>query len=224
MANSSTAFLNAKIKEAKTLLQSRTDFPEGLRILRETRDLILDPLDLGKKASLYGSLFDGLTESDYHAKVNKKGRTIAYGIWHSSRIEDMTLNALVLHQAQVFDRTMSKESVLAGVRDTGNQLDAKEIQDMSRRMDISCLILYQRHVWSATNAALSGLTAADLSRKVDRNDVEGLLEDGSVSRQPDAAWLIDFWANKTVAGLLMMPMCRHQIVHLNESMEAKHAR
>lgn len=221
MANPSTALLNAKIKEAKSLLQSLTDFPEGLRILRETRDLILDPLDPFSASSLYGSLYDGLTESDYRAKVNRKGRTIAYSLWHSTRIEDMAMNALILRQAQVFDRTRAKESMLVGVRDTGNQRGEQEIMDMSRNMDISCLIEYQRQVWSATNAGLSGLTAADLSRKVDRNDVESLLEDGSVSRHPDAAWLIDFWANKTVAGLLMMPMCRHQIVHWNESMEAK---
>lgn len=168
--------------------RAERNFRKGCGSCGETRDLILDPLDPFSASSLYGSLYDGLNpESDYRAKVNKKGRTIAYGIWHSTRIEDMTMNALVLRQAQVFDWTRAKESMLVGVRDTGNQRGEQEIMDMSRNMDISCLIEYQRQVWSATNAGLSGLTAADLSRKVDRNDVESLLEDGSVSRHPDAA-------------------------------------
>jgi len=45
--------------------------------------------------------------------------------------------------------------------------------------------------------------------------------DGGVDDVPSANWLLDFWGNKTVEGILMMPAARHQVVHLNESFKAK---
>ena len=33
--------------------------------------------------------------------------------------------------------------------------------------------------------------------------------------------LLDFWKNKTIAGLLTMPITRHQIVHINDCFKLK---
>lgn len=216
-----TTDLNALIKLTKSLLQNKKDFRDGLRLLVGIRDLILNPDEPTSVKSLYGQLHDGLSEADYHRKVNKKSRTIAYGIWHSTRIEDMTMNRLILKQNQIFDHQNAYGAIIDDFRDTGNELNEKEIVDVSKRMKISNLLNYQNLVWKTTNTSILGLSFDDLTRKADKNALNQLLEDGSVSKHKDAIWLIDFWGNKTVAGLLMMPICRHQIVHLNENMEAK---
>ena len=40
-------------------------------------------------------LRENLDENKFRTATNEKGRTIAYGMWHSSRIEDITMNILV---------------------------------------------------------------------------------------------------------------------------------
>ena len=36
-----------------------------------------------------------------------------------------------------------------------------------------------------------------------------------------ASDLIDYWAKRTIAGLLLMPATRHNLVHLNEALRLK---
>ena len=40
-------------------------------------------------------------------------------------------------------------------------------------------------------------------------------------KEPASIWLLDFWKNKTIAGLLTMPITRHQIVHINDCFKLK---
>ncbi|HYE80958.1 MAG TPA: hypothetical protein VEG39_02190 [Clostridia bacterium] len=40
-------------------------------------------------------LWKGLDEETFHNVTGVKDRTIAYGMWHSARIEDITMNILV---------------------------------------------------------------------------------------------------------------------------------
>jgi hypothetical protein len=213
--------LNVMIKSTKSLLQSENDFQHGLNLLLEIRRILFRPDDPTSQLSQYGKLFDGLSESDYNSKINKKLRTIAYGIWHSTRIEDMTMNCLVLNQQQIFDRGNLFGIIINNFRSTGNELNGNEIVDVTRQMNISHLLNYQKVVWDSTNKNILALSFDDLIRKMNRVKLDQLLDDGSVSKHINANWLIDFWGNKTVAGLLMMPMCRHHIVHINENMEAK---
>jgi hypothetical protein len=48
-----------------------------------------------------------------------------------------------------------------------------------------------------------------------------ILDEGGVTGHKDSLWLLDFWGKKTVAGILLMPITRHQILHLNDSMKLK---
>ncbi|WP_242878618.1 hypothetical protein [Clostridium beijerinckii] len=50
------------------------------------------------------------------------------------------------------------------------------------------------------------------------------MEEEAVSRDESAIWLIDFWGRKDVSGILLMPVTRHHVVHINESLKAKKKR
>jgi hypothetical protein len=51
--------------------------------------------------------------------------------------------------------------------------------------------------------------------------LQRILDEGGVLNVEGANWLIDFWGKKNVAGILLMPITRHQMVHMNESMRLK---
>jgi len=61
----------------------------------------------------------------------------------------------------------------------------------------------------------------DSARAIYKTHLRRILEEHAVDDVPSANWLIDFWSRKDVAGIILMPCLRHQLVHLNESMEAK---
>ncbi|WP_346868936.1 hypothetical protein [Clostridium sp. UBA5119] len=47
------------------------------------------------------------------------------------------------------------------------------------------------------------------------------LDESAVLDVKASNWLIDFWGRKNVAGIILMPMTRHQVIHINESLSAK---
>jgi len=51
--------------------------------------------------------------------------------------------------------------------------------------------------------------------------LQRILDEGAVLNVDGAKWLIDFWGRKNVAGILLMPVTRHNLVHINESMNIK---
>ncbi len=51
--------------------------------------------------------------------------------------------------------------------------------------------------------------------------VSRILEEGGVTRRKDSVRLLDFWEKKDVAGILLMPLTRHQTLHLNDRFKWK---
>ena len=54
----------------------------------------------------------------------------------------------------------------------------------------------------------------------ERNEVDELVgdlrEDEGTTNHEDSIWLLDFWAKKDIAGILLMPPTRHVMLHLND--------
>jgi hypothetical protein len=65
------------------------------------------------------------------------------------------------------------------------------------------------------------LKPQDLKRKMKPESVARILHEGGVTEHKDSIWLLDFWGKKTVAGILLMPITRHQIMHLSDRMKIK---
>jgi len=143
-----------------------------------------------------------------------------WDIWHITRIEDITVNILIADRAQVLDETWL-ERMGAEVRETGNAMDDEEILKFSRSLDPETLREYRRAVGLRTREVLNGLTQLDIKRKIKPESVARILSEGGVTNDKKSIWLLDFWGGKNVAGILQMPVTRHQIVHLNECVRIK---
>ena len=53
------------------------------------------------------------------------------------------------------------------------------------------------------------------------SSVNRILSEGGVLDVEDSSWLLDFWGKKNVAGIIQMPITRHQVVHINDSLKLK---
>lgn len=58
----------------------------------------------------------------------------------------------------------------------------------------------------------------DLKTKYNEQDKEAIRNLDVVSEDENADWLIDYWCNKDLKGLIQMPFSRHWIMHIEASL------
>lgn len=169
--------------------------------------------------TLEDELWDGLDRKAFISMPTIKDVTIAWNLWHITRIEDLTVNILIADSKQVFDDWQSKLKV--EVKDTGNAMSDEEILALSAGLDMLELRSYRKAVGIRTREVLSALKPGDMKVKVKQDRLNRILSEGGVLEAEESKWLLDFWGKKNIAGLIMMPVTRHQVVHLNDSYKLK---
>lgn len=191
--------------------------------IEETVALLLKMHSLVHAAVVYGGgqptyldeVVSGLTELAFRTMPTKKDVTVAWDIWHITRIEDLTANILIADGEQVLNDAWQKRLGVV-VKDTGNAMTDEEIIAFSNAIDQDALLEYRAAVGGRTREILSSLTVSSLQRKMRKDQLDRIYNEGGVTEHPQSNWLLDFWGKKTVAGLCQMPITRHQIVHLND--------
>lgn len=161
------------------------------------------------------ALLNDLTVQEYTAMAASSDETIAWVLWHTARIEDLTMNYLVARQEQLFD-SMWQQAMGIEFTDTGNAWSDDEILQFSHQVDINALLNYCRQVSRRTRTIVSELQAGDMRRQVKAEDLDKIRAVKGVSEHEDSIWLLDYWGKKDVAGLLLMPPTRHVMLHLND--------
>lgn len=165
--------------------------------------------------SFEDELWNNLSDEAFR-RVHKGDQSIAWKLWHTGRIEDITMNLLIAGDEQVFHTGNWPDRLKMTVRDTGNAMDEAEIEAMSRAIDIQALKDYRNEVAGKTRKLVKALAPGDLKRKAGAAGVKKIWDEGAVVKE--AAGIVDYWSKKTYAGLLLMPASRHLMVHLNESL------
>lgn len=164
--------------------------------------------------SFEDELWEGITEEAFR-RVYKEDQSIAWKMWHATRIEDIAMNILIAGEQQIMYSGNWLKKMRIGVRDTGNSMNGEEIQKLSQMIDMQALKEYRLSVGMKTRDIIKSLKAEDLKQKIEPSRLQRILDEGAVAEE--AKWLIDYWGKKTFAGLLLMPATRHNLVHLNES-------
>ena len=145
------------------------------------------------------SFKDELSREEFNAipYINAEGyhsKTIAYSLWHIFRIEDIVAHTLIKGDEQVFFREGYQKRINSPIITTGNELVKQEIADFSEQL---------------------------LRRKVSIERKEQLESLSVVCNEESAIWLIDYWCNKDVRGLIQMPFSRHWIMHIEACLRIK---
>ena len=159
-------------------------------------------------------IWDGLTEAEFRCIPAGAEHSIAWCWWHLARIEDVTLNLLVAHSEQVFTRDGWAARLHAPIQDSSNKSQPAEVRALSEQVAFAELRAYRSAVGQRTREVVNELSAADLKRKAAAADLQRILDEGGV--KPAASGVLEYWGGLTVAGLLLMPPTRHNLVHLNE--------
>jgi hypothetical protein len=166
-------------------------------------------------------LWDGLEQKAFSVLFPNKDTTIAWNIWHITRIEDITSNILIADEKQVINSDNWLEKMNVSICDTGNAMTNEEIASFSELINMEELKNYRVAVGRRSQEIIRSLKYEDLKRKIAADRTKRILTEGGVTEHENSRWLLDFWGRKNVAGILQMPTTRHQIVHINDSLKIK---
>lgn len=199
-----------KNKKMQTLISKESTFNEGIKVLLELRSVLFDQITSIVKnfpPEAFYELPFGEGDGTHHT-------TLAWSLWHVFRIEDIVAHTLILNDEQIFFTGGWKKKTNARIITTGNELSADKMIDFSKKLNVKATYDYCKAVMNSTNKLLKKLKFADLKKKFTKEDKARLAATNCVSREESSAWLIDFWCEKNLKGLIQMPFSRHWIMHV----------
>lgn len=210
--------LQAMLRE---LLDQKESFLEAKELVLRMHGL-LHTRDVSGQSepTLMDEVWEGLSDFAFCTMPTAADVTVAWNIWHITRIEDLTCNLLMADENQVLDESWMTK-LHTNVRDTGNAMTDKEMLTFSGEVDKQALRDYRDAVGRRVREVIADLKPDDLKRKFSKRQVDRILAEGGVTAHPESVWLLDFWGKKNVAGILLMPITRHQMGHLNDCVKLK---
>ncbi len=204
-------------KTMQTQMKKKDTYEEGIGTLFDLRNQLMETVK---------SFPDELCRKDFDAIpcVNAKGyhsKTIAYSIWHIFRIEDIVAHTLINEDEQIFFAGNYQERINSPIITTGNELIKQQIADFSGQLNLQELYSYIFEVKDSTEKIIKSLSYGELTQKISGERKERLKSLHVVSSEENAVWLIDYWCNKNIRGLIQMPFSRHWIMHIEACLRIK---
>jgi hypothetical protein len=167
-------------------------------------------------------VLDDLDEVIFRRIPKNEEHSIVWCIWHLARIEDTAMNFLVANEAPIYEKENWFEKLQAPFQDTGNEMTIEDIQALSAEINLQTLRDYRVAVGKRSQEIIGGLSATELTEKVDPNRIQKVLDAGAIL--PKSSYITDYWSKRDIRGLLLMPATRHNLVHLNEAARLKRKR
>ncbi|MBR5349196.1 MAG: DUF3795 domain-containing protein [Lachnospiraceae bacterium] len=197
-------------KKMQTLIGREATFAEGIEVLIGLRN------DLFAQISYIANSYpeEAFYQMPFARAEGYHSKTLAYSMWHIFRIEDIVAHTLIKGDEQVLFAGKWQKKTGSPIITTGNELKGEEIAEFSKKLNVKALFEYCKAVKDSTDELLRRLTYKDLKRKFSNEDKARVIDSRSVSTDEAAFWLVDYWCNKDVRGLLKMPFSRHWIMHI----------
>lgn len=213
---------NQNQKYLREKLEKAGDFSEAKPLLLK-HHAMLHSCDVGNDEvwSYEDEIWRELDDADFRVITPKQEHSLIWIFWHIARVEDITMSILVANNPQVLHTEDFLNRTNTPFEDTGNEITPQKMATLNQAVDIDGLKAYRTAVGQRTQAIIRDLHQDSLRQKVDPVRIENLRASGAVIEE--AYGIIDYWSKRTIAGLLLMPATRHNLIHLNEATRIKEA-
>ena len=146
-----------------------------------------------------------------HPRVN----SIAWILWHMTRVEDAGLSRFAADLPQVLDAGDWMPKIKVPWRHNGSDMTLLEVDELSRRVDLEALHAYAEAVQVRTRAVVSQLTSERLDATLGRDRLQTILvTEGLAHSAPQA--LLQNYLGWTVAKAVLNFGLTHPYQHLGE--------
>ena len=154
---------------------------------------------------------DDLMRQRPHPQVN----SIAWILWHLTRVEDAGLNRFVVDGSQVLDDGSWMEKMNLPIRHSGGDMNFAEVDDLSQRINLQALQEYSKAVQLRTREVVSQLTYDGLDSVMEEDYLRVILFDEGLA-SPRSAGLLDNYLGWTKGKCLMNFGMTHPYQHVGE--------
>ncbi len=185
-----------------------------IELSKDLHGYLHESAEPGKSITLEDELWQ--MDGDFTGFSEKKLYSAAWHIWHSARIEDITCSHFICRTEELIDEQEFFKRLNIHFRHTGNSLGFAEMQEFNDRIDLRELRNYRKEAGKRTQKTLELLTAEKLQEKISPDSLSEIRKNGSIA--DTEAWLPDYWGKKDISGIILMPLTRHLLVHLNSAM------
>lgn len=212
--------LNKRQTELRHVMMSFDQHDRAIRLfLRQHAMLHSIKVAQSEAWSFEDEVLNDMTEEQIRRIPRNCEHSVAWCIWHIARIEDVTTNLLVAGSSQILHRSNWLERMKMTACDTGNEMDAADMAKLGAMIDIESLRAYRIAVGRRTREIVQQLEPEELKQKIDPIRVQQVMDEGAVVEA--ARGIAEYWSRCNIAGLLLMPATRHNLVHLNEALGLK---
>lgn len=198
----------------KHLLSKKFDFEEVRSQILELHAFTHESLS-GKDNTLEDELWE--KGGDFTLCTEKNIYSVAWHLWHSSRIEDIICSHIILNSKELFYTAHYTDKLNIKYLHTGNSMDYNDMRIFNANINIQALREYRQEVAKRTQACLAATCRDTVLKKVSSESLASIARAGSVSQED--AWLLEYWGRKKIAGLITMPLTRHLLVHINSALQ-----
>ncbi|MFC2025732.1 DinB family protein [Chloroflexota bacterium] len=195
-------------------------FERSMDFFFSQHDMLHSAKMSGKETwSFEDAVLDDMTVEQVRRIPGNAEHSIAWIIWHIARIEDITMNILVAGSPQILLKESWLDRMNVSFSDSANEMVESTVSELSSSINIEALRAYRVSVGKRTQEIVKQLQPEQLKEKVDPLRLQKVMEEGALVES--ARSIADYWERRNIAGLLLMPATRHNLVHLNEALNIK---
>jgi len=162
-------------------------------------------------AGLWTGVPDDLMRQRPHPRVN----SIAWNLWHLTRVEDAALSRFIADRPQVLDEGGWMQPMNIPWRHNGNAMTLDEVDELDRLVDIRALHGYSDAVQANTREIASRLSLRDLDPVMEEGRLRKILFDEGLAH-PKAAGLLENYLGWTKGKCLLNLGLTHPYQHVGE--------
>lgn len=146
-----------------------------------------------------------------HPRVN----SIAWNIWHLTRVEDAALNRFIADRPQVIDEDQWMGRMNVPLRHNGFGMTFPEVDDLSQRIDLGALRGYSNAVQTRTREIINQLNPDSLDSIMEEERLRVILFDEGLAG-PNSDGLLENYTGWTKGMCLMNLGLTHSFHHVGE--------
>ncbi len=146
-----------------------------------------------------------------HPRVN----SIAWILWHLTRVEDAGLNRFVVDRSQILDEGAWMQRMDVPWRHHGTGMSFDEVDDLDQRVDLQALHDYSRAVQARTREIIQRIDQVDLDATLPRERVRMIVIDEGLAH-PRVVDLVETYTGWSKGRSLMNFGLTHPYQHVGE--------
>jgi hypothetical protein len=162
-------------------------------------------------AGVWTTVPDDLMRQRPHPRVN----SIAWNLWHLTRVEDAGLNRFVVDRTQILDEGAWMQQMNVPWQHQGGDMTFAEVDELNQHIDLQALRAYSSAVQVRTRAIVNELDLDSLDTVMQEERLRLILFDEGLAH-PRAAGLLENYLGWTRGKCLMNFGLTHPYQHVGE--------